>query len=58
VQRLDGSIWLLEADGSILEPFPISASMKESVGTFFWSPDSRQLAHLHDGVIDLWRLNE
>lgn len=58
VQRLDGSIWLLEADGSILEPFPISASMQESVGTFFWSPDSRQLAHLHDGVIDLWRLNE
>jgi WD40 repeat protein len=58
VQRSDGSVWILEADGTIETMLPTSASVQAPVGTFFWSPDSQKLAHLHDGVIDLWRLND
>lgn len=54
VQRQDGGIWLMESDGTILEQFPISPSVQEPVGSFYWSPDGTQIAHLHDGVIDLW----
>jgi len=57
VQRLDGSIWLLDSKGVIRQQLPISASLQKPEGSFFWSPDSRQLAHLHNGVIDLWQLN-
>jgi WD40 repeat protein len=54
VQRQDGGIWLMESDGTILTQFPISPSVQEPVGSFYWSPDGTQIAHLHDGVIDLW----
>jgi hypothetical protein len=57
VQRLDGSIWLLNSDGAIRQQIPISASLQKPEGSFFWSPDSSKLAHLHNGVIDLWELN-
>ncbi|MBC7811029.1 MAG: hypothetical protein H7175_07785, partial [Burkholderiales bacterium] len=56
VQRLDGSIWLLTADGSIEERLPISASLQSPTGTFFWALDSSALAHIHDGIVDVWRL--
>lgn len=58
VQRLDGSVWLLDNKGVIQNQLPISASLQKPEGGFFWSPDSRELAHLHNGVIDLWRLHQ
>ncbi|MCA0455108.1 MAG: WD40 repeat domain-containing protein [Chloroflexi bacterium] len=58
LQRLDGSIWLLDSTGAVQHQLPISASLQKSEGRFFWSPDSRKLAHLHNGVIDLWQINE
>jgi hypothetical protein len=58
VQRLDGSVWILEADGTIQDVLPTSAGVQAPGGTFFWSPDSQKLAHLHDGMIDLWQWND
>lgn len=58
VQRLDGSLWVLNANGTIRTPLPVIASVQEPVGRFFWSPDSSHLAHLYNGVIDLWHLND
>lgn len=57
LQRLDGSIWLLDSTGAIQQQLPISASLQQPEGSFFWSPNGRELAHLHNGVIDLWQLN-
>ncbi len=57
VQRTDGSLWILEADGTILAQIPTLPDMQTAVGELYWSPDSRQLAHLHDGVIDVWQVS-
>ena len=58
VQRLDGSLWLLNADGTIRTILPVTAHVQEPVGRFFWSPDSSRLVHLHNGTIDLWHLGD
>ncbi|MFN8531399.1 MAG: hypothetical protein U0670_22575 [Anaerolineae bacterium] len=34
---------------------PANPDMQRAVGEFYWSPDSQRLAHLHDGVIDVWQ---
>ena len=57
VQQTDGSLWILESDGTILTQIPTPPDMQAAVGDFYWSPDSRQLAHLHDGVIDVWQVS-
>ncbi len=57
LQRLDGSVWLLDNTGAVQQQLPISASLQKPEGNFFWSPDNRELAHLHHGVIDLWQFN-
>lgn len=56
VKRTDGSVWLLESDGTILTQIPTLPHMQAAVGDFYWSPDSRHIAHLHDGVIDVWQM--
>lgn len=58
VQRLDGSLWLLNADGTIRTILPVTVGVQEPAGIFFWSPDSSRLAHLHNGIIDLWHLGD
>ncbi len=57
IKRTDGSLWLLEADGTILTQIPTFPDMQTAAGELYWSPDSRQLAHLHDGVIDVWQVS-
>lgn len=57
LQRLDGTIWLLDSTGAIQQQLPISASLQKPEGSFFWSPNGRELAHLHNGVIYLWKRN-
>jgi WD40 repeat protein len=57
VQRLDGSLWILDANGSIREQLPISPGPQKPIGTFYWSPDSSTLAHLYEGVVDLWQID-
>ncbi|MBC8099547.1 MAG: hypothetical protein H7Y11_08895 [Armatimonadetes bacterium] len=53
--RTDGSVWLMQADGTILQVLSPATSQPPTGSAFFWSPDSQQVAHLHDGMVDLWR---
>jgi len=58
VQRIDGSIWFMETHGTIIGHLPPSPAMQSPSGQLFWSPDGARLAHLHDGVVEIWTFNE
>jgi WD40 repeat protein len=58
LQRIDGSLWLLDGHGTIREQLPISIGLQEPVGSFFWSPNSDGVVHLHNGVVDIWRFSD
>ena len=58
IQRTDGSVWLLETDGTIIQSLPTSGNLQTPEGTFFWSPDGDHLAYVHSGVIDLWHFGD
>ena len=57
LQRLDGSLWLLDVHGTIREQLPVSRGLQGSAGSFFWSPNSDSVVHLHHGVLDVWFLD-
>jgi hypothetical protein len=46
------------ADGVFQEALPVPATAQTAIGTFFWSPDSSGLAHVHDGLIDIWHWDD
>lgn len=54
VQRTDGSIWLLDADGTRLRPLAPPLVIGAAAGRLAWSPDSRYLAHIRDGAVMVW----
>lgn len=58
VQRTDGSIWFMETNGRILGHLPTAAAVQHSTGQLIWSPDGGRLAHLHDGIVDIWTFNQ
>jgi WD40 repeat protein len=57
VQRTDGSIWILNSHGQIETRLPTSPDIQKPVGSLFWSPDNTKLAHLYNGVLDIWYMN-
>lgn len=58
IQRTDGSLWLLDANGTIIQSLSGSGNLQAPDGIFFWSPDGSHFAYLHNGMIDLWHFGD
>jgi WD40 repeat protein len=58
LQREDGSIWILNADGSDLQVLPKSAHQQKAQGSLSWSRSSQYLAHLYSGVLNIWDVKD
>jgi WD40 repeat protein len=65
VRRSDSAVWVVDMSGRIIHNLPaVGYALSpylynvQPAAKLVWSPDGQTLAHLHDGVIDLWRFDD
>jgi hypothetical protein len=56
VYRRDGSVWILNADGTVRSTLPVFPGIQEPEGKLYWSPDGGYLAHSVRGVLHVWAI--
>lgn len=54
VQRTDGRLWLMEANGAILSELDRPSGFKDAAGAFVWSSDGDHLAWIYAGYLLVW----
>jgi WD40 repeat protein len=58
IQRTDGSLWLMTAQGEFLaELLPADGNFSEQ-DQVLWSPDSQQIAFRRAGVVSIWKISD